>query len=292
MSATEIVTRSVARLQNSLTVVPLLSRVSNSVARLSSLGALNSVSSRNRRIASTGDSPLREAAAHQPERSNLRQNLLVAETVVVFAGGPGPLPRIAIPLGATLIAADGGLELASDLGLEVDLAVGDFDSVAETKLEGVPSERHPAAKDATDLELALATALELGPRRLVVVGSAGGRLDHLLGGLLLLAADAYRDCVVDAQLGSAVVHVVHGTRELEGMRGELISLFALGGDAHGVATEGLVYPLRGEMLAVSSTRGVSNEFAEAVARISVRDGVLLAVRPDATLELAGPAARG
>ena len=202
---------------------------------------------------------------------------------MVFAGGPGPPPRISIPSGATLIAADGGLELAAGLGLEVDLAVGDFDSVSESKLEGVPSDRYPTAKDATDLELALAVGLRLGPRRLVIVGSAGGRLDHLLGALLLLAADAFRDCVVDGQLGPAAVHVVRGTRELEGEPGELISLFALGGDAHGVVTEGLVYSLRGETLTVASTRGVSNEFAEAVARISVREGVLLAVRPEGTL---------
>src|SRR5262249_23493975 len=172
----------------------------------------------------------------------------------VFAGGPGPPPRISIPSGATLIAADGGLELAADLGLQVDLAVGDFDSVSESKLDGVLSDRHPVAKDATDLELALEAGLRLGPRRLVVVGSAGGRLDHLLGALLLLAADPYRDCVVDAQLGPAAVHVVRGVRALAGERGEVISLFALGGDAHGVVTEGLLYPLRGETLAVASTR--------------------------------------
>lgn len=207
----------------------------------------------------------------------------MAETVVVFAGGPEPPPRISIPSGATLIAADGGLELAAELGLQVDLAVGDFDSVSESKLAELPSERHPAAKDATDLELALAAGLRLGSRRLVVVGSAAGRLDHLLGGLLLLAAEAYRDCVVDAQLGPAAVHVVRDTRELAGEPGELISLFALGGDAHGVATEGLIYALRGETLAVASTRGVSNEFAEPVVRISVRSGVLLAVRPNGTL---------
>ena len=202
---------------------------------------------------------------------------------MVFAGGPGPPPRISIPSGATLIAADGGLELAADLGLQVDLAVGDFDSVPESKLEGVSADRHAAAKDATDLELALGAGLRLGPRRLLVVGSAAGRLDHLLGGFLLLAADAYRDCVVDGQFGPAAVHVVRGVRELEGERGELISLFALGGDAHGVVTEGLAYALHGETLAVASTRGISNEFTEAVARISVGDGVLLAVRPEGTV---------
>lgn len=116
-------------------------------------------------------------------------------------------PRISIPSSATLIAADGGLELAAGLGLQVDLAVGDFDSVSESKLEGIPSGRHPVANDATDLELGLAAGLRLGPSRLLVVGSAVGLLDHLLGTLLLLAAAAYRDCVVDAQLEPAAGYV-------------------------------------------------------------------------------------
>ena len=47
-------------------------------------------------------------------------------------------------------------------------------------------ERHPAAKDATDLELALDAAIALEPSRILVIGSAGGRLDHLLGSILLL----------------------------------------------------------------------------------------------------------
>jgi len=47
----------------------------------------------------------------------------------------------------------------------------------------------------------------------------------------------------------------------------------------GVTTEGLAYPLRGETLEPGSSRGVSNAFESEEARISVDDGVLLAIRP-------------
>jgi thiamine pyrophosphokinase len=73
--------------------------------------------------------------------------------------------------------------------------------------------------------------------------------------------------------------VIRDERSLSGVRGELISLFALHGPAVGVATEGLVYPLRGETLAPGSSRGVSNVFAAEEARITIGEGVLLAVRP-------------
>ena len=139
--------------------------------------------------------------------------------------------------------------------------------------------RHPAAKDATDLELACDEALAFGPRRLVVVGGEGGRLDHLLAGLLLLGSAKYAAVEVDAVVGAARAHVIRGRRELAGATGELISLLALHGAAEGVATEGLVYPLRGETLLPGSSRGVSNEFAGESAVVSVERGILLAVLP-------------
>jgi thiamine pyrophosphokinase len=205
---------------------------------------------------------------------------VVGGTVVVVSGGPvGPV-AVRLPAGATVIAADSGAER----GFPVDLAVGDFDSIsAETlaRLERV--ERHPVAKDASDLELALAAALRLEPERILVLGSGGGRLDHLFGGLLLLAADAYAGVQLDAQLGGAAVHVVRGERLLVGEPGELVSLFAVHGPAEGVVTEGLVYPLRGETLWPGSSRGLSNVFAAREVRIAVERGVVLAVRPDGSV---------
>lgn len=134
---------------------------------------------------------------------------------------------------------------------------------------GVRIERHPAAKDATDVELALDAAMAFGPRRIVLVGDAGGRLDHLLGLLYLLGADAYAAVEVDAILGPATIHVVRRERLLVGEAGELVSLLALHGPAGGVVTEGLVYPLRGETLAAGSSRGLSlSEFVSDATRRS------------------------
>ena len=189
-----------------------------------------------------------------------------------------------------MVAADGGAEFALELGLRVDLVVSDFDSVsietlAAVERAGARVERHPAAKDATDLELALEAALRFGPERIVVLGGASGRLDHLLGELLLFAADAYARVEVDAQLGVAAIHVVRRERVLSGQVGELVSLFAVQGAATGVVTDGLVYPLRGETLEPGSSRGLSKVFAAGEARVSVERGVLLAVRPSGSVSV-------
>jgi thiamine pyrophosphokinase len=205
-------------------------------------------------------------------------------TVVVLSGGPGSPSVADLPVGATVIAADGGAELARTLGLGVDLVVGDLDSISAETLAGIGRvERHAAEKDATDLELALVAALRLEPERVLVLGGGGGRLDHLFGALLLLAREAFAGVRVDAQFGAAAVHVVRGERRLHGEPGELISLFAVHGPATRVVTDGLVYGLRGETLEPGSSRGVSNVFAAPEARIALERGVLLAVRPTGTV---------
>jgi len=206
----------------------------------------------------------------------------VTETVLVVAGGSAPTRRAveAIPPGARVVAADRGADHALALGLEIDLAIGDFDSATPAAVEAaLKVERHPVDKDATDLELALRAALAYEPKRILVVGGIEGRLDHLLGELLVLGADELAGIDVDAVLGDALVHVVRGERRLTGTEGELISLFALNAPAMGIVTEGLAYPLRGETLVPGSSRGLSNVFTNLEARITLDTGVLLALRP-------------
>ncbi|HTL86619.1 MAG TPA: thiamine diphosphokinase, partial [Acidimicrobiia bacterium] len=85
-----------------------------------------------------------------------------APAAIVFAGSGmvAPAVRAQLPRDAFVIAADSGLAVANALGVHVDLLVGDLDSVETSAVEiaeasGTTVARHPAEKDATDLELAL-----------------------------------------------------------------------------------------------------------------------------------------
>jgi thiamine pyrophosphokinase len=209
-----------------------------------------------------------------------------SEMVVVVTGGDpiDPAHLDAVSPDAHVIAVDSGIEHAQAIGLAIDLAIGDFDSVAadclaRAEAAGAMVERHPVAKDATDLELALDAAVALRPARIHVLGGHGGRLDHLLGNALLLAAPAYASAEVTAQMGAALLTVVRRSAVLTGPAGDLVSLVPLHGAAEGVTTTGLLYPLVHEDLRPGSTRGISNELAQPAATVQLETGVLVAVQP-------------
>jgi thiamine pyrophosphokinase len=207
-------------------------------------------------------------------------------TAMVFVGGGDPdRARFAcLPEPSLTIAADSGLDLAQRLERDVDVAVGDFDSVTPEALRaatarGTRIDRHPVAKDRTDVELALGVARELGAERVLVVGGDTGRLDHTLANALTLANHEWADIEMTGLFGRALVHVVRGHLELNGDPGELITLLAAHGPAEGVSTTGLLYPLAGDRLLPGSSRGLSNQFAARAATVAVEGGALLVVLP-------------
>jgi thiamine pyrophosphokinase len=211
--------------------------------------------------------------------------------VVLCTGGERPPTAVAdhLPSSATVIAADSGVDLALALGLHVDLAVGDFDSVAAGSLDAVRTaggqiEAHPVDKDHTDLELGLRAARSLGAEAVTVVGGTGGRLDHLLANLAVLASPDYAAMTVDAWMGRAHVVVIRpgAPVALHGSAGDVVSLLPMGGPADGVRTEGLLFPLGGETLSPGTSRGVSNRLLGGTeAKISLAAGTLLAIVPEA-----------
>jgi thiamine pyrophosphokinase len=217
---------------------------------------------------------------------------VTSRTAVVVAGGdsiPSPAPELVaqLPPADLVIAADSGLDRALALGLAADVVVGDLDSVTDHALEtaeaaGARIERHPAAKDAIDLELALDAARRLEAKRVVVIGGDGGRLDLFTGNLLLLASPAYADLDIEAIIGRARVYVVRGELVVTGRPGQLLTLLPVHGPAIGVTTVGLRYPLRGEELPAGTSRGCSNEFEADTARVTLEEGVLLCILPAAT----------
>lgn len=205
---------------------------------------------------------------------------------VVVAGGELTPSDVALLDGADLmVAADGGAAALDALGGTPHLLVGDLDSIkpaAVARLEagGTRVERHPSAKDASDAELAIDRAAAAGADRIDVVGALGGpRFDHELATLLLLADPAWSGRDLRIVRGGVTVRALHtGERvELDGRAGDLVSLLPVAGDAAGVHTQGLRWPLDGETLRMGRSRGLSNEVAEVPASVQLASGTLLVI---------------
>jgi thiamine pyrophosphokinase len=208
---------------------------------------------------------------------------------IIVIGGVKPDVNLAAALeseGALVIAADSGAVHAKAAGLTIDIAVGDFDSIPPPLLQelesaGVKIERHPAAKDATDLELAIDVAMREGADVITIVGGHGGRVDQSFANAFVIASPTYAHVSLHAILDSALVSVVHGGGGVTfvGEPGDVVTILPLHGDAVGVRTEGLEYPLRGEGLPAGTTRGVSNVLVDREATVSLEKGTVLVVRP-------------
>lgn len=192
---------------------------------------------------------------------------------------------------AAIVAADSGLAAAVALGVGVTVVVGDFDSVDRDQLDaahrqGAAVERYSCEKDATDIELAVHTAVARGATSVCVVDSTHGRLDHFLATTSFLASPTLACTEITARIDDTHVLVVRAGRaqSVPAPLGATVSLVPAGGDAVGVTTMGLRYPLTAETLRVGTTRGVSNIVDEPGANVVLERGTLLLVVPDASTE--------
>lgn len=223
---------------------------------------------------------------------------------VILADGDAP-PRAALDIAwpgwsdgaALVVAADGGARHAADLGLTVDLWVGDGDSIgaealAALEAAGVEVRRVAAAKDESDTELAVTAALARGATSIVVLGAFGGpRFDHALANVGLLAMPGLEPGGMTLLDAATRVRLLRGpadaggpaTLPLPGRRGDLVSLLPFGPGVEGVTTAGLEWPLRDEPLPAGPARGLSNVRADTGASVSLRAGQLLVVETPATL---------
>ena len=193
--------------------------------------------------------------------------------------------REAVRAGDLVIAADGGGRHCLRLGIVPAVVIGDFDSLEEADREaleagGAKLIRHEPRKDETDLELALLYARRQGVDEVLVLGGLGGRWDQTLGNLLLAAHPDLRGVNIVFQDGGQRIFPIYDEVTLEGKAGDTVSLIPVGGDAVGVTTTGLEYPLNGERLRFGETRGVSNVMLGERATVALEDGLILCVVMD------------
>lgn len=209
--------------------------------------------------------------------------------LVCAAGVHGSASLVtALAQGAELVVAvDGGGAICRRAGVVPDLVVGDLDSLSprdEKALEAAGSEivRFPAEKNDSDLALALRVARERGAAEVIVTAASSGRLDHTLFVISALAESAdLSPVLVEPTLELFVLSPRHRASLQVRGDGATLSLIAFGESAK-VSASGTQWPLDGEVLEPTTTRGLSNRVTGVDgAQVSVLEGIVLAVVTDA-----------
>lgn len=181
-----------------------------------------------------------------------------------------------------VIAADVGGEYLMELGTIPQVLVGDFDSIAPDFIQKMKKAEvelfiYPAAKDETDMELAVDLAITRGATEIRILGGTGGRLDHTLGNIGLLVK-AYQKGVAAYLVDLCQeLTITDNQIELRGQPGKAVSLIPLTPKVMGVTTKGLKFPLNDAELYFFRTRGIHNEFTGDAATVSLAEGILLLI---------------
>ena len=179
--------------------------------------------------------------------------------------------------GDFIVCADSGYDRAKELGVVPDLVIGDMDSIRSAIADGPEIIKAPVQKDETDSMLCVDIVAGRGFDEIIFFGALGGRCDHSFANITLLLYAAKKGIKLEIIHDSSHMFIIDSHANISGAKGDTFSLFAIGGDAHGITTKGLMYPLNGESLYADNPRGVSNELMENEASVSLENGYLLAI---------------
>lgn len=182
-----------------------------------------------------------------------------------------------------VIGVDSGLEFLYRNQIVPTHIVGDFDSVNPAIIahykeqSSVPIQEFNPMKDATDTEIAMRLAVELGVKKLWILGATGTRLDHVMANIQILRIAL--DQGIEAYIVDECNRISLWDKEICLRRqesfGTYFSLLPFGDVVQNVSIEGAKYPLSDYRMTNHESRCVSNEFQEEEVRISFSDGIVI-----------------
>ena len=177
-----------------------------------------------------------------------------------------------------ILCADSGIRHAEKLGVVPKVCLGDFDSFSGAIPFDCDMIRYPAEKDDTDTAAAAKEAVKRGFTEVLLLGGAGGRLDHTVANLQVLQYLHQRGiCAQMADERSLAMLYSPGSYCLKRLPGFYLSLFSFGERCIIERLRGVKYPLTGALLTNGFPLGISNEFTEEYAELSFKNGDLLII---------------
>ncbi len=207
------------------------------------------------------------------------------KNAVVFAGGSVENPILIkelLPSVSLIICADSGVNHCENMGISAHIIVGDFDSADLECVRNMNCAENAEiivlnpVKDDTDTEFSICKAMELGAKRIYLVGGLGTRLDHSLANIFLMEK-CWKSGVELIILNekNTIHYLANSSITLQKDRKKYYSVLPL--EESVVSNKGFGYPLNKEILYRDSSRGVSNELVEDYGSITVHNGAVLVI---------------
>ena len=183
-----------------------------------------------------------------------------------------------------IICADGGYDHAAAAGIVPDMLIGDLDSITLPNDPAVKTLIFPSEKDDTDTGICLQTALDKGYRDIMIIGGLGGRLDHTMSNIQLIAGKCHlADRIIIKDKTNSCTALNNSSITLPRVENQYVSVFPMT-ECRGVYESGVKYPLNDYHLPIGSTIGTSNEITEEYGTFSVTDGIMLVITSEEGLK--------
>ncbi|PKB15583.1 thiamine diphosphokinase [Flavobacterium sp. 5] len=203
------------------------------------------------------------------------------EPALIIANGAACNPELLGQLlewSPLVIVLDSAIERVLELGIKVDVLLGDFDRGFDPeiyKAKQYPIEIvHTPDQDKTDLEKAFEYLIERQIPAANVVWATGKRADHTITNLTNIVR--YRDLLKIVILDDhSKIFLLPNTFEKWYTAGTPISLIPVG-VVNGINSKNLVYPLENDTLTIGYRTGSSNEVVQdGLVKLTYTDGDLL-----------------
>ncbi|MBU5467693.1 thiamine diphosphokinase [Virgibacillus sp. MSJ-26] len=210
------------------------------------------------------------------------------KTIGVMANGPEELLPDLSDLKNEIdiwIGADGGALTLMKNNINVDYAVGDFDSITSQEKNMIKKSanhfyQYPSEKDETDLEIALNKAFDLNTEKIYLFGVTGGRLDHTLINIQTLFTIKQRNiqAIIIDRLNKLEITEPGEHDVLYEEKYPNISFIPLTPVVKGITLSGFYYPLIDENLSIGSTLCISNKLLSKKGTFLYEEGILILVK--------------
>lgn len=181
-----------------------------------------------------------------------------------------------------VLAADGGYRAAKKMNLNIDVLLGDFDSITseeikEAESNGIKTISFPTDKDKTDGELAVDYAISKMSKELVILGSFKEELDHALGNLFLLFKIDKVGIKSKLLTQKYEIEIITNEKEYPFRIGHEVSLIPVSEIVQDLNIEGFKYNLKNINVGMGQTLTLRNVIIDNKAKVYFKKGKVLSI---------------